>query len=101
MRADGGGWAWKFDDDLPTTLKNAERVPEDYRNLQLPLGLIYGADSELFSTRTLEYMRELIPNEFPAVAVAGAQHHVFLDQPLAFVEALHSMLAEFAGLIGE
>lgn len=101
MRADGGGWVWKFDDDLPATLKNAERVPEDYRNLQLPLGLIYGADSELFSTRTLEYMRELVPNDFSAVAVAQAQHHVFLDQPLAFVEALGAMLVEFGALLGE
>ncbi len=96
MRADGGGWVWKFDDDLPATLKNSERVPEDYRNLQVRLGLIYGEKSELFSARTLAYMRELIVSDFPAVAVADAQHHVFLDQPLAFVEALRDMLAELA-----
>ena len=48
--------------------------------------------SELFGARSLEYMRELIPQDFPAVAVADAQHHVFLDEPLAFVEALKDML---------
>ena len=94
MPVEGGGWAWKFDDDLPDTLKDVERSPDDYRNLTLKLGLIYGADSELFSARTEEYMRELVPQEFPAVALENAQHHLFLDQPLAFVDALQQMLGD-------
>jgi pimeloyl-ACP methyl ester carboxylesterase len=93
MPADGG-WAWKFDEDLPATMKGGERVPEEYQALKLDLGVIYGADSELFSARTLEYMRELVPGDFPAVAIEDAQHHVFLDQPLAFVAVLKQMLAE-------
>ncbi len=88
-----GGWAWKFDEDLPSTLKDVERTPEDYRRLNVPTGLIYGAQSELFSARTEAYMRELIPQEFPAVALSEAQHHLFLDQPLAFVAELKRMLA--------
>jgi pimeloyl-ACP methyl ester carboxylesterase len=95
MPADGG-WAWKFDDDLPNTLEDVARDADDYRRLTLPLGLIYGADSALFSARTLDYLRELVPNPFPAVAVADAQHHVFLDQPLAFVDALRSLLERLA-----
>ncbi len=92
MPVDGGGWAWKFDEDLPGAMKNVERDADDYRRLRLPVGVIYGADSKLFSARTLEYLRELIPQDFPAVAVADAQHHVFLDQPLAFITALEQML---------
>ena len=91
MPVDGGGWAWKFDEDLMTTLKDGERQPEEYANLQLKLGLIYGNDSELFSQNTLAYMRELIPQDFPAVGIENGQHHVFLDQPLAFIDALRSM----------
>lgn len=94
MAVEGGGWTWKFDEDLPATLKNVERTADDYRQLRLPVGVIYGADSALFSARTLEYMRELIPQDFPAVAIDGAQHHVFLDQPLAFVGVLRQMLAD-------
>lgn len=93
MPADGG-WAWKFDEDLPATLKGAERTPDDFRNLKVKLGLIYGAESELFSSRSEAYLRELVPQDFPAVALPGAQHHLFLDQPLAFVDALRSMLAQ-------
>ncbi|MDA1075067.1 MAG: alpha/beta hydrolase [Proteobacteria bacterium] len=95
MPVDGGGWAWKFDDDLPVTMKDMERQPEDYAALTLKFGLIYGEKSELFSAMTLDYMRELIPQEFPAVGLADAQHHVFLDQPLAFVAALKEMCQGF------
>jgi len=94
MAVDGGGWAWKFDEDLPTSLSGGERQPEDYEALTLKLGLIYGEQSELFSQRTLSYMRELIPQDFPAVGIEQAQHHVFLDQPLAFIESLRTMCAE-------
>ena len=96
MPVEGGGWAWKFDEDLLTSMIDVERTPDDYRALSIPLGLIYGADSELFSARSEQYMRTLIPQEFPAVAVADAQHHLFLDQPEAFVDALRGMLAQIA-----
>ena len=91
MPVDGGGWAWKFDEDLLTTLTEVERQPEDYQSLNVNLGLIYGEKSELFSRRALEYMRELVPSPFPAYEVADAQHHVFLDQPLDFVEILRKL----------
>ena len=94
MAVDGGGWTWKFDEDLPSAMKDGDRKPEEYEALTLPLGLIYGCDSELFSLRTLEYMQSLIPQEFPAVGIENAQHHVFLDQPLAFVDALRDMVAK-------
>ncbi len=94
MPVDGGGWAWKFDEDLLAGMKDPDRHPEDYAGLTLKLGLIYGEESELFSQRTLAYMRELIPQDFPAVGIADAQHHVFLDQPLAFVAALRELCRE-------
>lgn len=93
MAADGG-WAWKFDEDLPGSMRGGERLADDYRGLTIKLGVIYGDKSELFSRRTLDYMRELVPQDFPAVAIADAQHHVFLDQPEAFVSALRDMLGQ-------
>jgi len=91
MSVEGGGWTWKFDDDLPAAMKDGERQPEEYANLKIPTGVIYGDESELFSKRTLEYMQSLIPQELPVIGVADAQHHVFLDQPLAFITALRDM----------
>ena len=87
-------WKSKFDEDLPATMKDVERTPEDFRNLTLKLGIIFGADSELFGGRSLEYMRELITQDFPAVVLENAKHHLFLDQPLAFIDALKGMLRD-------
>ncbi len=56
------------------------------------MGLIYGAQSDHFSARTLEYTLSLIPGETQAVAIEEARHHVFLDQPLTFVDELKKML---------
>ncbi|CAE7149359.1 yugF [Symbiodinium necroappetens] len=96
MPVEGGGYAWKFDEDFYTAMKDIERQPEDYQNLTVKLGLIYGEDSELFSLNTLAYMRELVPQDFPAVGIEKAQHHVFLDQPLAFVETLRDMCKQLS-----
>ena len=90
-----GGWTWKFDEDLLTSLTDAERKPEEFQALTTTLGVIFGADSELFSRRTLEYMQELIPEPFPVKEIANAQHHLFLDQPQAFVESLLEMCQKF------
>tara|TARA_A100001037_G_scaffold291841_2_gene306381 strand:- start:1314 stop:2207 length:894 start_codon:yes stop_codon:yes gene_type:complete len=96
MPVEGGGWAWKFDEDLLTSLVGADRQQEDYENLRLTLGLIYGADSELFTACSEQYMRSLVPQDFPAVALPDSQHHLFLDQPEAFVRALKDMLDQLA-----
>ena len=90
-----GGWTWKFDEDLLISLTDAERKPEEFQALTTTLGVIFGADSELFSRRTLEYMQELIPEPFPIKEIANAQHHLFLDQPQAFVESLLEMCQKF------
>ena len=97
MRLDGGAWAWKFDEELPLTLKGGERYPEDYAGLSLPVGIIYGEHSKSFTRSTLDYTLGLIPGNVPVVEVADAQHHVFLDQPLKFVEALRDMAADVSG----
>lgn len=88
-----GGWAWKFDEELPLVLKGGERAPADYQALSIPTGIIYGASSELFTPATVAYMRELLP-QAPVAEVADARHHVFLDQPLAFVRELRQMVGQ-------
>jgi len=89
-----GGWAFKFDTDVLTSMSGVahEDAARDLAALTLPFGVIYGADSELFSGSTLAYMRTLAPRPFPAEALAEAQHHLFLDQPLPFVDTLTALL---------
>ena len=74
-------------------MNGGELYPEEYAGLSLPVGIIYGSDSELFSKETLNYMLSLIPGEVDVCAIEDAQHHVFLDQPLAFTQELADMIA--------
>ncbi|MCY4199746.1 MAG: alpha/beta hydrolase [Gammaproteobacteria bacterium] len=88
-----GGWAWKFDDDLLGARSGLALAAGEVSSLHLPVALLYGEDSSHCSARTVEYMRELIPGTFLARGIADAQHHVFLDQPEAFVCTLRETLA--------
>ena len=89
-----GGWGWKFDAELPLVMKNVELDEADLQALDLPVGVIYGADSISFTAQTLEHMRALISNLKVTERIENAQHHVFLDQPIAFSDALRRVLGE-------
>ena len=53
-----GGYAFKFDADMPEVMTEWTGTAEaNLRALTMPLGLIYGEDSELFSKNTLGYMK--------------------------------------------
>ncbi|MEM1229977.1 MAG: alpha/beta hydrolase [Pseudomonadota bacterium] len=94
-----GGYAWKFDDDLLKALTGlaASDHLEDYlRDLQVPIHIMIGADSVLYSEQDLAYMVSLLPaalQDDATTVLADAQHHLFLDQPLAFTDALRKALA--------
>ncbi|MYD43705.1 MAG: alpha/beta hydrolase [Gammaproteobacteria bacterium] len=87
-----GGWGWKFDEELPMVLKDAEAMPEDFTGLHVPTALIYGANSVSFTEQTHSYVASLLPKLVAAHRIEEAQHHVFLDQPLKFVAALRQVL---------
>jgi pimeloyl-ACP methyl ester carboxylesterase len=54
--------------------------------------LIFGEKSALVSRGTASYMSQLMGPLAPIVEVPEAQHHVILDQPLAFVATLRMLL---------
>ena len=95
MQAVQGGWQWKFD---PVTY-----IKMDYENFlstqiepgNKVLALIYGEDSILFSEDRLAYNKEVFKlNNLPdLIPIPKAQHHLFLDQPLAFIDEVKKVLA--------
>ncbi len=89
-----GGWSWKFDDRLfeKITISNSG---EDLRRLPCRVGVIYGEDSYLFDQEIADYMFKVLDESVPFTAIPEAQHHLFLDQPLAFVAAVRTLLAEW------
>lgn len=85
------GFGWKFDEEQPTRMKAYDQLKDDFSSISIPCALIYGADSESFSARSAAYMKELLPS-LDVTELADAQHHLFLDQPLAFIEVLKHQL---------
>lgn len=88
----GGGWTWRFDPYVWTRFE-----ARDDRALlaaaKCPVALIWGERSQLMPPARVARMRAALPPESPAVAIPDADHHVMVDQPLAFVGALRGLLA--------
>jgi len=89
------GWTWKFDDTMFHKFDFGTAMHQDLANLRCRVGVIYGEDSYLFSQDIADYMFEVLDKSVPFVGIPEAQHHLFLDQPLAFVSSLRTLLAEW------
>lgn len=98
-RVEGDAFTWKFDSDLPLALRDIEASSADYRNLNVPVSIIYGAESESYTQATHAYTVSLIPEPLRTASVADARHHVFLDQPERFVDELQLSLRWIAAQI--
>lgn len=97
LRQVEGGWTWKFDprvfertnDDEAAWLQVGKRLAD----LPHKSAIIYGANSQLFDADGAAYIREEGGEHIPMISVPDAEHHLMLDQPIAFVTALRSVLA--------
>jgi pimeloyl-ACP methyl ester carboxylesterase len=92
---DDDGWVWKFDDELNSRMTMNGDMEADLKAITGKLALIYGENSESFKPRSAQYMQELMP-DMTLVELKDAQHHLFLDQPLAFIEEVKKILADWA-----
>lgn len=85
------GFGWKFDEEQRARMKAITDLEDDFKAITAKCALIYGADSESFSAKSAAYMKELLPH-LEVTELADAQHHLFLDQPLTFMETLSAQL---------
>lgn len=105
-----GGWQWKFDPrvfNMPkatgaqvedTKIEETwAKVGEDVVTAPGRKAIIYGQKSMLFTADSVAYMHELFQElgtePIPLIDIPNARHHLMLDQPIAFVTALKSVLA--------
>lgn len=93
VEAEADGWVWKFDEELLLRMRDETDPAALFQSLRCPLALIYGEASESFSRDSADYMLSMQP-ELRVVALADARHHLFLDQPLAFIRELKRLLPE-------
>lgn len=92
-----GYWTWKFDDRGLAHIKVGEQA-EELRQLRCRIGILYGEKSALFPPEVRQYVHQLVDRRGPVAAIPESYHHLFLDQPLAFVAALRILLADWHAL---
>lgn len=99
LRQDGDAWTWKFSPEVFRRSNTPDEwltVGERLVNAPGRKAIVHGAKSQLFTKDSAEYIQELGGADIPIIAVPEARHHLMLDQPLAFVTALRSVLSFWA-----
>jgi pimeloyl-ACP methyl ester carboxylesterase len=95
--ADGkAGWSLGFDPHFWQRFKRLDAIPL-VKAAKSPLALIRGARSQLFHPEDAAWLLSLIAPGSPYVEIPEAEHHVMIDQPIAFVAALSALLAAWPG----
>lgn len=93
LRETSSGWTWKFD---PRVFTQARRPLRDrLQAVKTRVALLRGEFSVIVPPDIAEYMYDLMGRNAPVVSIPEAHHHLILDQPLAFVAALRTLLADW------
>ncbi len=90
------GWALCFDPHFWEKFTRIDTLAI-VAGVRRPLALVRGAKSQLFQPVDAAYLMSLLAPGSPHVEIPEAEHHVMIDQPLAFVSALRALLAAWPG----
>ena len=90
-----GGWTWKFDPAIWQRFKMPD-LGDLLTRIACPAALMWGERSNLMHAETLDYMIAQMPKDVLLLPLPDADHHVMIDQPLAFVAGLRGLLAAWA-----
>jgi pimeloyl-ACP methyl ester carboxylesterase len=92
-----GGWTWKFDPAIFGRFSPRDPVFSDYlAQVSCRVAVFHGELSAIVTDDVKAHMDEVLGRNAPFVELPQAHHHVFLDQPLAFVAALRALVGEWA-----
>jgi pimeloyl-ACP methyl ester carboxylesterase len=90
-----GAWAWKF--DWAVFAHGSDRPGREYlADITGPVAFLYGVDSAIATEEVLGKAVAAYGRPAPVVPIPAAHHHVWLDQPLAFVAALRALMTAWA-----
>ena len=89
VREIDGGWAWKFD---PRSYRRRPLAPADISRLPCRVAVFRAEHGILSAEMVGQLVRRLGP-EVPVVEIPAAAHHVLVDEPLALVTGLRTLLS--------
>ena len=87
-----GGWTWKFDPAIWQRFIMPD-LGALLPRIACPAALMWGERSALMHAETVDYMLDVMPDDVLRAVIPDADHHVMVDQPLAFVAGLRGLLA--------
>ncbi|WP_201791344.1 alpha/beta hydrolase [Aeromicrobium sp. PE09-221] len=88
---DSEGWRWKFD---PRVFVNSMMEPEDLRGAACDVALLRG-ERGMATIDITETVRERLGGTVPVTVIPDAGHHIMLDQPVALIAALQTLLGQW------
>jgi pimeloyl-ACP methyl ester carboxylesterase len=86
-----GGWSWKFD---PAIFGRTQATPALLHQLECRVALFH-AEHGIVPPQTTELMYDKLGRRAPVIEVPAAGHHIMLDQPIALVTALRTLLSDW------
>ena len=93
----GEGWTWKFD---PNMWEKMDRTDGNFGGampkLQVPMIHLYGDRSRIID-RKKSGEPSFLDGQVQEIEIPDSHHHVMIDQPLALVAALRTLLASWPG----
>ena len=86
------GWVWRFD---PFLFRHFffGRPYKDLKQAQCPVTLVRGGRSRLVTAELIQHAVALAPAGTSVLEVPDADHHVMVDQPLAFADLLAGLVS--------
>jgi pimeloyl-ACP methyl ester carboxylesterase len=87
------GWTWKFDPHV--FAHSLVPMRRQLATVRCRVALLRGEHSVVVPPDVADYMYDLMGRSAPVVSIPEAHHHLILDQPLAFVAALRTLLADW------
>ena len=95
LKACEGGYTWKFDPSARVAGLHDEPLEDYLRGMSCRKAMIYGSESAIFGPDVVDYMSSIFDAGNPMICVPDAQHHIAMDQPLAFVTALRAIFVSW------
>ena len=76
-------------------LRNRQGIADYLAEVHCRIAVFKGQHSDLVTADVQDYIDELLGRSSPIVEIPAAYHHVPLDQPLALVAAIRTILADW------
>jgi len=90
IRQGDAGWTWKW--DPPIFGREAPQAPLTRLDCRVAL---FRAEHGMMSAAMSDVMYDRLGRVAPVVEIPAAGHHVMLDQPIALVAAIRTLLSDW------